>query len=416
MGLCLATVSVLLGLAAGETPAPREPRPRFTPEQAEAVVREVSADVEELRGLKFKRPVQMKLIDGARAREMFKSKIEPWEIDEARYTQQAYEHLALIPAGTDLITRYLDLAEKDVLGFYEPGSETFFLLDHVPEDDARMVMAHELTHALEDQYFDFKTLRKRSAGNSDHATAITSVIEGAAMGVSIAYASRKKDKWAAARASERNSRQMRRYATAPSFVQQSLVMPYTLGLTFLMRGSPWRWYTDGGIRLADLDRAYARPPSSTREILHPETYWTDRPRSAPRSLALPDLSGILGPGWSKATDGSIGELGLAVLTGSKVDLESFDALMPNRWTNDAATGALGDVYQHYTNGDRTTTVLMTRWESERDAEQFHRAMRETRNLTIVRFGVNFIVLAGDFGDKAQPLAAEAMRSMSYWVE
>src|SRR5262249_44821807 len=70
-------------------------------------------------------------------------------------------------------------------------------------------------------------------------------------------------------------------------------------------------------KTADIDHCYANPPFSTREILHPEQYWVARQRRPPLRLVLPDLSSVLGPGWSKATAGSIGELGLTVLTGSR---------------------------------------------------------------------------------------------------
>jgi hypothetical protein len=55
---------------------------------------------------------------------------------------------------------------------------------------------------------------------------------------------------------------------------------------------------------------------------------------------LPDLSKVLGPGWLKATEGSIGELGLAVLTGSRQTIEVPWALLPNRWTNGAGPLAM----------------------------------------------------------------------------
>src|SRR6185503_20192727 len=103
----------------------------------------------------------------------------------ARHTQEAYIHLGLIPPQTDLITGFLDLAEKDVAGYYEHGSGTFYLLDHVSPDEVRGVMAHELTHALEDQHYNFDEVTRKGA-SSDHGTAITAVIEGSAMAVMLA--------------------------------------------------------------------------------------------------------------------------------------------------------------------------------------------------------------------------------------
>jgi hypothetical protein len=133
-------------------------------------------------------------------------------------------------------------------------------------------------------------------------------------------------------------------------------------------------------------------------------------------VPLPDLSKILGPGWSLALTGSIGELGLTMLTGSQLKPDSFEALLPNEWTTQGATGNAGEVYQHYVNGEQKVTVFLTRWESPRDADEFERSLRLPRaNKSLFRVGVNFVVLLGDFGDKGQPLATEAVRGLSYWA-
>jgi hypothetical protein len=191
-----------------------------------------------------------------------------------------------------------------------------------------------------------------------------------------------------------------------------LLMPYTLGFSFLLRGKPWEWLFDG-VRIEDIEHAYAHPPHSTREILHPEQYWGSR-REAARSLSLPDLSKTLGPGWSRALTGSIGELGLTMLTGSQVKTDSFETLLPTRWITPGATGNAADLYHHYVNGERKVTVLFTRWETLRDADEFQRTLRGA-DKTLFRAGANTIVLVGDFGDRGEALAAEAAGSLSYWA-
>jgi len=134
--------------------------------------------------------------------------------------------------------------------------------------------------------------------------------------------------------------------------------PYTLGFSFLLRGKPWEWLYDG-VRLADVERAYAQVPYSTREILHPEQYWDRAHRDSARPLTMSDLSGVLGPGWKQAVAGSIGELGLTVITGSTVRIQGFEALLPTRWITAGASGNEGDVYHHYVSGERKVTVFLT---------------------------------------------------------
>src|SRR5207249_9495849 len=69
-----AVLAALLGAAAtlaASPAAPGESAARLAPAEAEALVREVSAAVEQLRGPKFKTPVQVEIIDGATARANF---------------------------------------------------------------------------------------------------------------------------------------------------------------------------------------------------------------------------------------------------------------------------------------------------------------------------------------------------------
>jgi hypothetical protein len=284
----------------------------------------------------------------------------------------------------------------------------------VPEDEVKPVIAHELTHALEDQHYDFQAVARKASGDDDRATAISAVIEGSAMATMLAYVVRQaRDPEAARKVERAESKRAENLKGAPSFVQQSVILPYILGFTFLLRGSPWMW--ENGVPAAEIEEAYLNPPRSTRQILHPEQYWWGNWRKDPPPLDLPDLTKALGPGWKKAVSGSIGELGLAVLTGSHLDLARIDALLPSRWTNDAAIGTQGDVYHHYVSGERSLTVLLTRWESMRDAEQFDRAL-VSRGRYFLRYGAHVLVLAGDVDPGQGPaLATAALAGVSYWV-
>lgn len=406
----------LCAAAAAETPktTPRAPRTRLTTQQAEALVREMSAVVEKIRGLKFKTPVQMKIVNGATARESFKSKIEARDEEQMRYVQEAYLHLGLIPKTANLLTDYLKLAEEGVDGYYEPGTKVFYLLDHVSPDEVKGVMAHELTHALEDQHYDLKAVAKQAQGDDDRGTAISALIEGSAMLVMLSYLDMemRKGKVVVREVEKSEGKRVERLKSAPSFTQRSLMLPYTLGFTFLLRGDLGNWFR-GGILASNIDYAYNHPPQSTRHILHPGLYWRnmDRKFTPPR---LPDMSKILGDGWTKATEGSIGELGLAVLTGTWMDLSGPGLLKPTKWTNAAAVGTIGDVFQLYVNGSRKVTVLATAWESTAQADEFERVLRPRTGKRAYIFGANYVVLVGDVGDKADALAAAAFEGAGFW--
>ena len=413
----MVALTCLLALVAGSVHAPvAGGAARLTPAQAEALVREISAKVEQLRGLKFKKPVAVRIITGAEFRERVKAGISPEAAQEALHTQNAYIQLGLVPPGTDLVKSELELAETGISGFYEHGSGTFHVLDHVTADEVRGVMAHELTHALEDQHYDLGALRRTAGGENDRAVAITALVEGSAMAVMLAFLNRDVGREKARTEVEKSqSQRIERLKVAASFTQRSLLLPYLLGFTFLLRGKPWEWAEGGaGVQISDIDAAYAQPPSATREILHPEQYWGGA-RLPPRRVVLKDLSSSLGPGWTRATQGSLGELGLAVLTGSKEPIELPWALLPSRWTNPAAVGAVDDAYHHYVNGSRRVTVLLTRWEAPRDAEEFEQALTQ-KGKHFFRYGVNLLVIAGDLEERAADVAAAAFQGLNYWKE
>jgi hypothetical protein len=417
LSLALMVASASAGSAqappAGRPAAPRPAR-GLTQAEAEALVKDVSAKVETIRGMKFRTPVAVKVISGAEVREQFRSGLDAKDEAELRHTQEAYIQLGLVPPGTDLVKGYLELGESGLAGFYKHGTGTFYLLDYVAADEAKGVMAHELTHALEDQHYDLAALHGKAGDNADHATAITAIIEGSAMAVMLSYLGREKgQEEAEAELHRTQARRSEALKIAPSFTQRTLLLPYLLGFSFLLQGKPWEFYNGGGVHTTDIDEAYRYPPYSTRQILHPEQYWIGRARYQEHRLTLPDLSRTLGPGWSKATEGSIGELGLAVLTGSRQTIEVPWALLPNRWTNQAAEGVLGDVYQHYVNGDRRVTVLLTRWETELDADQFARALVD-KGKYFVRYNVNFLMIAGDVGDRGQAVGIAALQGTQYW--
>lgn len=407
-GLACAAALALPAAAGDKTP----PGAGLSQAQAEALVREVSVTVERMRRLKFKEPVAVEVVDGAAARKDFEADFDEEARAAARHTRDAWVHIGLVSPQTDLVAARLDSAENDVAGYYQSGSRKFRVLRHVSERELRSVMAHELTHALEDQHYDLLSVQ-RKATSDDHAVAIRAVIEGSAMVTTLSVLQRQggigKAKEQAALEAQSRAKRVR---TAPSYVQMQLMLPYTLGFSFLLRGKPWELLFDG-VRIEDVERAYADPPRSTREILHPEQYWEGL-RGQHRSLSLPELQATLGPGWSLAASGSIGELGLTLLTGSELVTGGFETLLPTRWTTPGAAGIAGDVYHHYVNGERKVTVLLTRWESLRDADEFQRSLRPGRR-TPVRFGANVMFLMGDVGDRGQPLALEAARGVQYWA-
>src|SRR4029078_4783824 len=70
----------------------------------------------------------------------------------------------------------------------DPGKKTFFLLDDMPSSMQPALIAHELTHALEDQYYDLDARLRASTKDEDLSFAVSGVHEGSATLVMTMYA------------------------------------------------------------------------------------------------------------------------------------------------------------------------------------------------------------------------------------
>ena len=385
-------------------------------EDPAALVARIQPAVEELRGLKFKRPVTVKTVTPAEARAYFTARAKSeWPEERVRLDQTVYEQLGLIPAGFDLLGSVLDVLEEQALGYYDPGTDVFSVVEGAAASSlAPILVAHELTHALDDQHFDLDALLGSGQAEDDRSAAAAAVVEGSGTAVMTLFMVRE---LGAGRLTAESMQAMQsaeaaradRLKAAPPVIQRGLLASYILGMSFLFRGDSRRILL--GIPSADFDRAFKEPPRSTEQILHAEKYWDDAQRDAPTPLAPPDLSRSLGPGWSLAGSGTLGELVLAAMAGNgALDMSSPEAASPARWTNKAAAGTAGDAYQHYANGTKSATVLTTRWETERDAAEFQDGLRSVPRSRSYRAGNAVVVLGGDdLGDVAPGIAAMALQ-------
>jgi len=409
-------------------PAPKVEKPHPTPketagapatiskQEAAALAVEIAPLVEEIRGAKFKHPVPVEVVDDAKARKHFESRMERyWPEAQMHAEEIVYADLGLLPPKADLAGEVYDVLEEQASGFYDPDRDTFFVLGDMPRSIAPIITAHELTHALDDQYFSIDGLLAKTGDSSDRAGALDAVVEGSGTAVMTVFIVRqlqagKLDPHALVDFQHSEAGQATRLKATPLFVQRSLLAPYILGMAFLLRGEMIRMKT-GGITPSDIDHAFTDPPQSTEQILHPEKYWDPARRDLPRRVVIPDLSGTLGPGWTRGARGDLGELTLALITGlDPGDPTSTDRPL-ERWTNDAASGWGGDLWHLYRNGERAVTVLATVWDSEKDAREFESALRLPAGARTKRKGDAVIVVAGDAGEKAGELLDRTLKAV-----
>lgn len=368
---------------ATSTPPPlsrqETPAPRWSQEELERVSDEIKAEVEKLRGLAFLRPVQVRLTDNRGFLEYVKKRQElsmsPGRIER---DETVAKLLGLIAPDLDLVATFEKFVAEQVGGFYDPSTDTFFLMESFTGGIAKVILAHELTHALDDQHFDIDGTLEKLGEDSDATFAYHAVVEGSGTATMNRWTLQKLGEKALdttdlTAASTLGSKGL---SEAPPYIWKPLIAAYLRGEGFLVRTA--------GMNIAmkaaeneDVRRAFKDPPRSSEQILHPEKYWDEARRDEPRQVRF-DVAG-LSPEWKVLGEDTLGELVLA-LVAAPLDRKGFDAANPLailglRYTNEAAEGWGGDRVVLLAKGDLRCIDFVTVWDRPEDAREFEAALR-----------------------------------------
>ncbi|MDQ3898318.1 MAG: hypothetical protein M3326_13920, partial [Actinomycetota bacterium] len=239
------------------------------------VIEEIKAQVAAIRGLPWKGSLPIRVLTQEELAQRVRA-LNAKEIAEHREEMAADESvlklLKLIPKDLDYAKAVDDLLAGLVLGFYDDEAKELFVGgggSATPDAATRSTLAHELTHALTDQHFDFasKTKVLDDQHRTEEAFAFTALIEGDANLVESLWQERHLSDRERLEAALGGSADGGALAKAPQYLLDSLRFPYEEGLAFVRSR-----YRAGGF--AEVDNAYRRPPTSTEQILHPETYTT----------------------------------------------------------------------------------------------------------------------------------------------
>ncbi len=263
--------------------------------------RDVQAFVAKTRGLTFTRPVAVTLLDDTafKARLLGHDQPDQAEVDKATGELRA---LGFVPPGFDLVKAVNDAQAADVVGFYDFKSKDLVVRGGNITPYVKEVMAHELTHALDDQHFglDRPNLADSHDEQSDSFDALT---EGDAVHVQLAYrdAMSPADKASAdAEDASYGSSQDGAQGVAPA-LGDFATYPYAYGNLFVDEILKQKGQ-------AALDAAFQNPPVSSAEILTPERYLAHMPG------ASEEISPPQPPQGKQIIDhGVIGQFGLFVM-------------------------------------------------------------------------------------------------------
>jgi hypothetical protein len=271
-----------------------------------AAADEVLHQMSEITGLKLLTPLKKSLRSRDQIRAYVINEMKEDKDEAERYAgQRSAEAFGLLPKGFDLDNFMIDLLTEQIAGLYDPKSHEFYVADWIPAADQKMVMAHELTHALQDQHFKIDDWVKAARPNDDAELARESVLEGSAMAAMVDYLLQGTgrslqdlpDIDPSMLVGDMDSTPMLK--KAPPFLRDALIFPYLDGLNFsaaIVR--PKGWDALAGV--------FAKPPVSTQQIMHPDLYFSFR---IPPKADLPSLDKDLGADWVRLEDNLMGEFG-----------------------------------------------------------------------------------------------------------
>ena len=323
--------------------------------EARAIARQMAG----IRGLAILRPIDFELSDKATVTEYARASLSDqmpsgqWEAYEALLV-----HTGMIPPGTDLEDLVVRLYAEQIAGYYDPARKTFYLADWLPRLLQRGVVAHEVTHALQDQHFDLERWLSALSPTEDGALARAAIAEGDAMAAMIAFLLEPvgagiEDLPPISSLLEEGSGVAAGYPTfdaAPPALQRLLLFPYVEGSDFVREALA----RDGWNAV---DRLYRDPPSSTEQILHPDRYFDSR--DEPRAVDLPADAAPA----EALSEGSWGEFGTRLALAATLADTALAAVAAGGWD--------GDRYGLWRDADGSTRyVWVTLWDSPAAAEGF----------------------------------------------
>ena len=348
-------IAVLLALAAAGAAS----RARAQDERsAQQIARDVIPDVERAVGLKFRRPPAIEVrtkeqVRGYLNREM----AEAMPPKELAGVQRTYRAFGLVPDSVDLRRLMLDLLSEQVAGYYDPDSSALFVVRGFDPLLLRFTMAHELVHALQDEYTPLNAILKLRRQNDRQMAgqavaegqATVAMIEAVAPGADIDQALNY-DQVRALIGQQRAA--MPVFAAAPAIIREGLLFPYLAGAQFMRDFNARRVRPD--------EEPYGdRMPISTAQVLHPHLY---------TSRALPQRVGFTRPAARDTLvyDDDFGEFE------TRIALETWGVDTARAVA--AAAGWDGDRFEVLGTPRGTVVLWASAWTTPADADEFARAL------------------------------------------
>jgi hypothetical protein len=335
-------------------------------------------------GLPIKKKVKRTIVSRQQVEKYIGDKFKN-DADRIRFerSELVQKKFGLLPRDFDLHGFLIKLLTEQVAGYYDEKSKTMNLLDWNEPEMQRPVMAHELTHALQDQSYDLEKMSKHDEEierkgldnldelirNDEESTCRSAVLEGQAMIVLLDYVLAPSEGSVAKapqivdlmQAQMDKSRGSPVFDSAPLLLQEELAFPYRQGMKFIRD-----LLVAGGKQLA-YKGVLERMPQTTREVMEPKEYLAGH-RVPP--LLLPDF-GFLKKDYEPFDAGAVGELDVNILLRVYADDDVAKRLTPE-WRGGAyySAGRKGAKPPDRNSTAHIGLYYISKWATEEAAQDF----------------------------------------------
>jgi hypothetical protein len=373
-----------------------------------ARVEQVAREVEKVRGRRFERAVPASEIDAKELKKVLRAKVTESFPASPEETLRTLVALGLIDETPNLLERLVDFYASQVIAFYDPEPRKFYIVrgaektlqkkEADPRDEEelqglgavsgiagmaeKLIFAHELTHALQDETLRLDSRMKDLKENGDRGLALQSLLEGEATLVMVRVV------LTGIPGADDDTEEMLGPLLSPGALERSgvpkdlpdyfveqLFFPYAEGTAYVRRVVKSRGW-------AGMDRLWKNPPLSTSEILHEGTSF------APAEGLLPANPGRLSPpGFHLLYSDTLGEWTIRFLLRRSLETEEADA---------AAAGWRGDRIAFFSSGRTIAYLWRARFDSPAAAERFENDWKKARRKkeAVSRNGRDVVIAAG----------------------
>jgi len=351
-----------------------------------AQIGDIMHGLSEITGWPVKRKVPADYITRAQLQAYVQKRIRrEVKPEELRIESLTLKMFGLVPEDFDLEKATVDLVTEQAAAFYDYNRKRLFITEtSATFIEQRIVLVHELAHALADQQFSLSRYIRKGASSDDDSAAREAVMEGQATWLMWAYSS--KLNGGEARPSEMILDTMRNagatgggggfpvFEKAPLYLRESLVFPYNQGLLF--QDAVYRRLGRGSF-----SEVFRNAPRTTSQILHPDMYFTSRGPSPLKVMEPPQRKK-----YKVLAQGSVGEFDGRILLQEYISRAEADRIAP---------GWRGGAFRLYEEkkSRRPLLTCSSEWDTEESARAWFEAYRR-----ILEGKSKFVKVAVQTGD------------------